>query len=212
MRQEARSGEQGVAAVVLAAGASRRLGKPKQLIEMEGESLLRRTVRLALEAGCAPVVVVVGYEAERMRAEVEGLGAAAVVNERWGEGMGSSLRCGMEVVCALERQPAGVLLLVCDQPQLTAEHLRRLLGRREGGAQGIAASGYAGRVGVPAVFGREFFGELLAVEGDRGAREVIERHGEVVSAVAWPEGEVDVDRPEDLAKLEGRSGNAFSDF
>lgn len=185
-----------MAAVVLAAGASTRLGKPKQLIEIEGETLLRRTVRLALEAGCAPVFVVLGYEAERMRAEIDG--ATAVINEEWAEGMGSSLRRGMEAAMAVK--PVGVLLLVCDQPRLTAEHLRKLMAAQDGDAGRIVASGYAGRVGVPAVFGRGYFAELRAVEGDRGAREVIRRHGDAVRAVEWPEGQIDLDRPEDLER------------
>lgn len=192
-----------IAAVVLAAGASTRLGKPKQQIEIEGESLLRRTVRLAAEAGCAPVFVVLGYEAERMRAELAGPDTRAVINERWGEGMGSSLRCGMEAVCLLEPHPPGVLLLVSDQPKLTAAHLRRLMAEAGEEADRIAASGYAGGGGVPAVFGQRYFAELAAIEGDRGAREVIRRHEERVSLIPWPEGELDLDRPDDLGKLGG---------
>lgn len=188
----------GIAAVVLAAGASTRLGKPKQLIEIEGERLLCRTVRLALEAGCAPVFVVLGYEAERMQAELDGLTATAVVNGTWTEGMGSSLRRGMEAVCAMETPPAAVLLLVCDQPRLTVEHLRKLLAEQGADEERITASEYAGRAGVPAVFGRRYFAELLAVEGDRGAREVIQRHTDRIRTVWWPDGERDLDRPEDL--------------
>jgi molybdenum cofactor cytidylyltransferase len=200
--QRTASGAQGVAAIVLAAGASTRLGKPKQLIEIEGESLLRRTVRLAAEAGCAPVFVVLGFEAERMRAELEGLGATAVVNDLWAEGMGSSLVRGMEAVCATS--PAGVLVLVCDQPNLTLDHLQRLIAEQDTDERRITASAYRDRSGVPAVFGREFFGELLTIEGDRGAREVIGRYGEQVRAIVWPEGELDVDRPEDLGALGAR--------
>jgi molybdenum cofactor cytidylyltransferase len=194
---------QGIAAVVLAAGASARLGQAKQLIRVGSESLLRRTVRLAAEARCAPVFVVLGYEAERMRAELEGLSAAAVINERWAEGMGSSLRCGIEALGAMEAQSAGVLLMVCDQPEITAEHLLKLVAEQGGDETRIAASGYAGRAGVPAVFGRGFYPELLTVQGDRGAREVIVRHADQVGMVAWPEGELDVDRPGDLEKLRG---------
>ncbi len=194
--------EASIAAVVLAAGASTRLGKPKQLIEMEGESLLRRTARLALEAGCAPVFVVLGFEAERMRAELQGVDATALMNEQWSEGMGSSLRRGMEAVCAMETHPAGVLLLVCDQPQLTADHLRKLLAEQGADEEAITASEYAGRAGVPAVFGRLYFAELLAVEGDRGAREVVQRHTDRIRTVLWPEGERDLDRPEVLEALE----------
>jgi molybdenum cofactor cytidylyltransferase len=192
-----------IAAVVLAAGASTRLGRAKQLIEIEGESLLRRTVRAAIEAGCAPVFAVLGCEAERMRRELEGLEAAAVVNQRWADGMGSSLRRGMEAVCTRESLPAGVLLLVCDQPKVTSAHLRKLLEEQGGEDSRIAASGYGGERGVPVALGRDFFAELLAIEGDHGAREVIRRHPEAVKTVLWPEGAQDVDEPEDLEAVEG---------
>ena len=191
----------GIAAIVLAAGASTRLGKPKQLIDIDGESLLRRTVRLARESGCAPVFVVLGSEAERMRSEIENLAATPLINDGWSAGMGSSLRRGMEAVCAMDPQPYAVLVLVCDQPKLAVEHLRRLtVGQRTAGG-GIAASAYAGRMGVPVIFGREFYPELLELQGDRGAREVIRRHAEAVRAVPWAEGELDVDEPGDLARL-----------
>lgn len=193
----------GIAAILLAAGASTRLGQAKQLIRLGNESLLRRTARLALEAGCAPLFVVLGYEAERIRAELTGLDATAVVNDGWAEGMGSSLRCGMEAVRGMGTQPVGVLVLVCDQPKVTVEHLRRLLAEQDGGEARITASEYAGRLGVPAVFGRGFFAELLEMEGDRGAREVIRRHSASVNIVPWPEGEADVDRLEDLERLQG---------
>ncbi|MGA8108198.1 MAG: nucleotidyltransferase family protein [Acidobacteriaceae bacterium] len=191
-------GTRRIAAVVLAAGASTRLGQAKQLVRVESESLLHRTVRMALEAGCAPAVVVLGFEAERMRAELEGLDAVVAVHPGWAEGMGSSLRCGVEAVCRMEPVPDEVLVLVCDQPRLTAEHLRALLERQgESGAQ-ITASAYASRIGVPAVFARELFGELLRLEGDQGARNLIRNHASEAEGIPWPEGTVDLDIPEDL--------------
>lgn len=192
------------AAVVLAAGASSRLGYPKQLILIEGESLLRRTIRLALEGGCAPVFVVLGFEAERMRRELDGLAATAVLNGVWREGMGSSLRRGAEVVAAVEPAPDGVLLLVCDQPQLSVEHLRTLLLHHAAGAAKITASEYGGKTGVPAVFAIELLPELLAAAGDQGARELIRRNPERVERVAWPGGEWDIDRPEDTNRIAGK--------
>jgi molybdenum cofactor cytidylyltransferase len=191
--------ERRIAAVVLAAGASTRLGQAKQLVRVAGESLLRRTARMALEAGCAAVVVVLGFEAERMRPELDGLPVKITENPRWAEGMASSLRCGVESVQRME--PDGVLLLVCDQPRLSAEHLRILLSRHRG-KQTITASAYAGNMGVPVVFGRELFPELLALQGDQGARAVILRHGEQTEGIPWPEGTVDLDRPEDLRRVE----------
>ncbi len=189
--------------MVLAAGASRRLGEPKQLIQLAGESLLRRSARLAVEAGCAPVCVVLGFEAERMRPELEGLAVEVVVNAGWAEGMGSSLRCGVEAVRELAPEAEAVLVMVCDQPRLTVEHLRALLGAHAGAASRvrITASQYAGRLGVPAVFGAELFGDLAMVQGDRGARDLLMREGSRAQMVDWPEGVIDVDEPEHVTGL-----------
>jgi molybdenum cofactor cytidylyltransferase len=187
-----------VAAIVLAAGASTRLGQDKQLVRVGGEPLLRRTARMAAEAGCAPVVVVLGFEADRMQAELEGLALEVVVHPGWAEGMGSSLRRGVEVARGMEAVPDAVLVLVCDQPRLSVEHLGALIERQRQSSAPITASAYAGRAGVPAIFARRVFLELAGLQGDRGARDLIRRHGEAVETVAWPEGSVDLDVPEDL--------------
>lgn len=159
---------------------------------------MRRTARLAVEAGCAPVFVVLGYEAERMCPELNGLSVQALTNEEWGEGMGASVRCG---VAAAQAEADGVLLLVCDQPRLSAEHLRELLTRHQEAGALITASGYEGRLAVPAVFAAQVFPELLQIHGDRGARRVIERHGDAVQAVEWADGALDIDGPEHVRKL-----------
>lgn len=191
----------GIAALILAAGASTRLGQPKQLVWLDGESLLRRTARLAFAAGCAPVFVVLGFEADRMRPELNGLRATAVVNQKWAEGMGSSLRCGMDAIARIEPAVEAVLLLVCDQPRLTAQHLQSLLDCHRAGKSLITASFYADRAGVPAVFAATLFPELLGCSGDRGARDLIRGHSDQVQRVCWPAGELDVDRPQDLEEL-----------
>ena len=187
-----------IAAVILAAGKSRRLRQPKQLIQLAGESLLRRTARLAVEAGCGPVFVVLGFEAERMCPELNGLPVQTLTNQNWAEGMGASVRCGVSMA---QVTADAVLLLVCDQPRLSAEHLRVLLTRHEEAGALITASGYEGRLGVPAVFAAQLFPELLQIHGDRGARQVIERHGDAVQAVEWPDGALDIDRPEHVRKI-----------
>lgn len=194
------------AAVLLAAGASTRLGQPKQLVPIDGESLLHRTARLALEAGCSPLYVVLGFEADRMRDELTGLPAQIVVNTHWHEGMGSSLRSGMAALQQSDPHPQAVLLLVCDQPRLTAEHLRNLLATHANAPTSnekpVTASAYGGRSGVPAVFSSGLFGELASCAGDRGARDLIRAHHPDVAAVPWPAGELDLDRPEDLSTIE----------
>jgi molybdenum cofactor cytidylyltransferase len=192
--------ERQTAAVVLAAGASTRLGQAKQLVQVEGESLLRRTARLAVEAGCAPVVVVLGFHAERMRVELQGLEVVPIVHPEWATGMGSSLRRGVEFLTGMNPVPDGVLLLVCDQPRLTLDHLRALLVQHDKGRQTVTASAYEGTMGVPALFARELLGDLARLEGDRGARELIRSHA--AQGISWPEGGVDLDVQEDLRWIE----------
>ncbi len=183
------------AAIMLAAGASTRLGRPKQLVEYQGETLLRRAARLALAAGADPVIAVVGAEAQACRDALLDLAVAVVPNPQYAEGMGSSLRFGMAALADFAPTAGRVLLLVCDQPLLRPEHLRALLA-----APGsIAAAQYGNRLGVPAVFSREHFPALAAAAGDRGARELL--RSLIVTPVPMPEAAVDIDRPEDLGAL-----------
>lgn len=194
------SAQPSVAAILLAAGASTRLGQPKQLISIDGETLLRRTARFAAEAGCSPIFVVLGHQADRMREELDGLDAIPLLNRDWPEGMGSSLRCGVRAVLGLSPQPSAVLLLVCDQPRLSAHHLRALLARHASAGASVTASAYARRAGVPAVFAPPLFPDLLHSHGDRGARDLIRSHAHHLQALPWPEGEFDLDLPEDLER------------
>lgn len=194
--------ESNCAAVVLAAGASTRLGEPKQLVVVDGEPLLLRTVRVAREAGCDPVVVVLGFEAQRMRAALGGMPVLFAENANWHSGMGSSLRRGMEALADIDPGIAGVLVLVCDQTALSAEVLRELRRVHARGDRSITASRYSGRVGVPAIFSAPYFPELMRVEGDRGARGILERHTGDVATVEFADGVKDLDTPEQLRDLQ----------
>lgn len=149
--------EPSCAAVVLAAGASRRLGQAKQLVKIEGEPLLGRTVRLAAQAGFQPVVVVLGFEAHRIRSALEGFRVIVAVNENWDTGMGSSMRCGVETALQISPAPEDILLMVCDQIRLSADVLRQLLRLHGLANYPITAARYSGRLGVPAVFSSIFF-------------------------------------------------------
>jgi CTP:molybdopterin cytidylyltransferase MocA len=178
------------AAVVLAAGASRRLGRPKQTVVLGGEMLVERAVRVAVEAGLRPVLVVVRPGAEFGEA-VAALGAVVVENELADEGMAASIRCGVGAVVGVD----GVVVMTCDQVAVTAEHLRLLCekaGRRTGSA-------YAGRVGIPAYFPAADFGELLRLEGDTGARELLRS----AAAVGCEGLALDVDTEDDLQRARG---------
>ncbi len=189
-----------VPAIVLAAGASRRLGRPKQLVEFRGETLLERAVRIAAESGAAPVIAVLGAHAEEIRASVPLPIATVVINGEWQSGMASSIRAGLRI---LEPDAPGVLLLACDQPRLGVSHLRSLLASFEtGNSAAIVASVYRGTRGVPAVFPRSAFARLNALDGDKGARSILlDPHCELVE-VKLEGGEIDIDSPADLAFLD----------
>jgi molybdenum cofactor cytidylyltransferase len=187
--------------VVLAAGASSRLGSPKQLVTLGGRTLLRRAVETAVATGLGPVVVVLGAAADRCRPEVEGLDVAVVENAEWPSGMASSVRAGLAGVAAAAPDADAVLLTLCDQPFVTAELLSRLVSVRRETSASVVACEYAGALGVPALFGRELFGELAALEGESGARRVVARHAASARSVPFPEGAVDVDTPRDVERL-----------
>jgi molybdenum cofactor cytidylyltransferase len=187
-------------AIVLAAGGSSRLGRPKQLLELGGEPLVRRAARAAAEAAYAPIVVVVGAEEAAVRRALESGAFAIAVNERWKTGIASSIRAGIEALLAQRPDAEGALLAACDQPLVGAAHLALLAGAL-GGGKAIAASSYGGTAGVPALFAREVFPELLALEGDRGAKRVIASDPARVAVVDLPGGERDVDTEKDWSTL-----------
>jgi molybdenum cofactor cytidylyltransferase len=190
-------------AVILAAGASKRLGHPKQLLQIDGESLIRRTVRFATEAGCAPVCVVVGAHAEQITAELCSSGAMTFLNTKWDEGIGTSIRCGVSSLLQIGPNISNIVFLVCDQIRLSVTVLRELQSTSDAHRLDIVASEYAGILGVPAIFPREFFQELQHLRGDRGARQVIKKYAHRVKAVAFDGGNVDVDTTADLALWAG---------
>ncbi|MEW5738037.1 MAG: nucleotidyltransferase family protein [Myxococcota bacterium] len=179
------------AAVVLAAGASTRLGRAKQLVEVHGETLVHRAARQALEAGCVSVVVVEG--AVSVASALGGLAVEVVRCEDWARGPGASLKRG---VAALAGRADGLLVMLVDQPDVTAEDLRRLLD-----APGdVAAAQYEGVLGVPARFSGEKVRVLAAVADERGAGPWLRAHAGEVTPVSMPSAARDVDTPDDLPR------------
>jgi CTP:molybdopterin cytidylyltransferase MocA len=178
-----------VAGVMLAAGASNRLGRPKQNLRLGSETLLERAVRLATAAGLNPVFVVVPPGNRTTFAAP----ARVVTNPDAAEGMASSIRAG--VAAAMEVEADAVVILACDQPAVTAEHLVELLRNgMEGGD--VVASTYAECKGVPAYFPASAFEELLSLRGDKGARDLLA----TARTVALKDGDLDIDTAEDWAR------------
>ena len=182
-----------IAAVILAAGASTRLGEPKQLLTIDGETLLARTIRIAQESGVDHVFAVLGANAETLKPEAHI--ATIIENPLWQQGMSTSVRAGVTAASAYD----AILLLTCDQPAVTPFHLALLMASSEGNQ--IAASTYASRTGVPALFPQKYFSELLSLEGDTGARHLLHAHKNAVVEVPLANGELDLDTPESLAAI-----------
>jgi molybdenum cofactor cytidylyltransferase len=191
----------GVGAVVLAAGSSSRMGSPKQTLQYRGESLLRRAALAALGAGCHPVIVVTGANAELSRRELDGLDVREVFNPLWETGMASSIRAGVEALVGTDADAEAVVLLLCDQPHVTADVISRLVEARRATVSPLVASAYGAGFGAPALFGRTLFAELTRLEGAGGAKQVIKRHASEAHFLPFPSGEVDVDTPDDFSRL-----------
>jgi molybdenum cofactor cytidylyltransferase len=175
------------AAIVLAAGASLRLGSPKQTVRLGAETLLERTVRVAIEAGLKPVYGVVSAD---FMIEPAPVGMIRVVNHEAAEGMASSIRAGLVALQSNVELVSGVVILACDQPAVTAAHLRELAD----GEGEVVASAYSGRKGVPAYFPSSAFEALMALRGDLGARDLIQN----ARGVSLVDGDLDVDTVQDL--------------
>jgi molybdenum cofactor cytidylyltransferase len=192
-----------IPAIILAAGASRRLGRPKQLLAYRGEFLIERAIRLANEAGVAPVIAVLGAHFEIICASIALNDVILSMNDRWEKGIASSIHAGLRTLDAVAKGASGVLILGCDQPRLTAAHLRALIEAFIAQNQpAIVASAYAGVHGVPAIFPRSVFADLLALKGDKGARALLVKRPCPVIALPFEGGDVDIDEPGDIAQLE----------
>jgi molybdenum cofactor cytidylyltransferase len=189
-----------VAALILAAGESSRFGQPKQLAQFGGKTLLRRIVDEAKTADCAPVLVVTGSGKEKVAAELSRVDARVVENANWQSGIGSSIHTGMRAL-ELEQNVDAVVLLVCDQPQVDREVIRALVALWKRSGKEIIASSYSDTLGVPALFDRSIFAELLALEGDNGAKKVILANCERVAEFPFPDGRIDIDTWEDYKRI-----------
>jgi len=179
-----------VATVILAAGSSSRMGSAKQLLRIDGTSLVRRAAETALSSRCQGVYVIIGAAAEAVRREVSELSLEVIDNPDWEEGLAESIR-----------EFDAAILAPVDQPWIYAALLDRLIEVFEGGEREIVACSYAGTVGAPALFSRRHFAELTTLSGDRGAKSVLQAREAEVARVPFPEGATDLDTPEDYQRF-----------
>ena len=188
-----------VALLLLAAGASTRMGQPKQLLPYCGRTLLRHAAETAAATGCAPIILVTGALHDELLPEIAGLPIQTVHNSYWESGMASSIRAGLATVVAAH--PRAVLIMLTDQPLVTPELLRQLIAQQQTTQAPIVAAAYGDTLGVPAVFDQSVFNELLQLQGTQGANRLIVGLGTAVGRVAFPNGLLDIDTPEQYAAL-----------
>lgn len=189
--------------VILAAGASSRFGESKQKIIFKGKSLLQRAVETALNSACRPVIVILGAYENEIKPDIENEDVIVYHNPQWEEGMASSIRLGIEVLEKTESKVSGVLLMVCDQPYVDTTLLNDMLNKKAITGKGIIACSYNNTLGVPALFDKKFFPELLSLAGQEGAKKLIMNHKEFVAEIPFPSGGFDIDTIDDYEALIG---------
>ena len=189
------------AVIILAAGASERLGEPKQLLPFRGSSLLSHAVSEAGNSDARLVVVVVGEKAERVSKEIDQNIARVVNNNEWHEGMASSVRVGIKAVLEISPSVDAIILMPCDQPYVSASLLNELMELQTKTGKAIVASDYGNAIGPPALFHKNIFPELMLLQGDTGARKIVEKHGDEVATVLFTRGNIDIDTKEDYEAL-----------
>ena len=191
-----------VAAVVLAAGGSARFGKPKQLAVFSGQTFVRRIVRAAIHASCAPVVVVTGEDSAQVTLELTGIPISVAINPQWSSGLGSSIVVGVRHAMDFAADLDAAVLLTCDQPFVNGPALTQLIELRLTSGKLIIASAYAGTLGIPAVFDRSLFPDLLRLKGDHGAKGIIFERRYDVASFNFPAAAIDIDMVGDYEELD----------
>jgi molybdenum cofactor cytidylyltransferase len=190
-----------MAAMILAAGGSARMGRAKQLLRIDGESLVRRTARAAIDAGCKPVMVVTGASAEAVTKEISDLPVRCASNPAWQNGMGGSIRRGLAEIMEIDPRADGVLVLLCDQPRVDAAAIGDLMAAFRSGGKPMAACAYAGTIGPPCCFAGSMFDELQRLPDEHGAKRLLLANPSQVTVLPWPAGESDLDTPTDWERF-----------
>jgi molybdenum cofactor cytidylyltransferase len=185
--------------VILAAGSSSRLGRPKQRVQFQGKTLLNRAIETALATSCRPIVVVLGCGGDELAKEIASSKIVVRLNADWQNGIGTSIKAGVAAIAA-----AGcyaVALVLCDQPLVKAEAIEKLVQRRAKSGKPICAAGYADTIGTPAVFAADLFEQLLNLSDAEGGKAIISRHLDETETMKIADAAMDVDTEADVKKL-----------
>ncbi len=186
-----------ISLILLAAGSSSRLGQSKQMLPVAGVPLLEHAAKTALASGVKDIIVILGANEQPHLNAIQTLPVTTIANHYWKSGIGSSIKSGLNYLIRKSPDTEAVILMVCDQPSLTSQHLRNLIETFNQTKAPIVASRYANTLGVPALFARSFFTNLLMLRDEQGAKKLIEQFQTQVKPVDFPEGSIDIDTQED---------------
>lgn len=187
--------------VILAGGASTRLGRPKQLLQYRGKTLLNHAVNEAINAKADAVVVILGKNADLFEGEIDNQEVSVVINKNWKEGMASSVRLGLDSLLKSKPYIDAVILMVCDQPHISSSVLNELITKQQKTTKQIVTCNYGESIGPPALFHKKYFRDLAKLNGDVGARNIIEQNMHDVAMILFPEGNIDIDTEDDYEAL-----------
>jgi len=187
--------------IILGAGNSSRLGRPKQLLPYQGKTLLAHVVEESLAADLQPVVVVTGAHRAEIENSLQGQPVAIAYNPDWETGMASGIVAGLRKVLSIEPHLPGLIVAVCDQPYISAELLGSLIKKQAVSGKGLIASVYSETMGTPVLFDDRYFTELSFLSGDAGAKQLLKRYPDDVATVPFPKGSIDIDTEEDFQTL-----------
>jgi len=191
-----------IGVVILAAGSSSRLGRPKQLLKYQNKTLLQRIIDTVITLNFTTSVVVLGAHADQIREAVNFESVTAVYNGHWSEGIASSIRVGVEESIKLNDSLKSILFVLSDQPFVSSKLIQRLIDKHNHRPQRITACSYKQNIGVPVIFPKQFFPKLMELTGDVGAKKIIMRHSEVVDELIFEKGYFDIDTVEDYEQLQ----------
>jgi molybdenum cofactor cytidylyltransferase len=189
------------AIIILAAGSSSRLGMPKQFLSFKGKTLIECITQEANKAHLYPVIIVTGANAEKITILLNQENVTVVYNQRWQDGMGSSIRVGISTLLQMGIITDNVIISVCDQPYLTVEIFQKLCAARKETEKGIIASAYADTIGTPVLFSSDYFIPLSELTSKGGAKKILNEYKYDVATVSFPNGSQDIDTYEDYKSL-----------
>jgi len=189
--------------IILAAGNSSRLGRPKQLLPYQGKTLLSHVIAESLKASLHPVVVVTGAYCAEIQHSLQGQAVDLVYNAHWETGMASGIVAGLNKVLASDPHSRTLIVAVCDQPYISAKLFQALVDTHTVSGKGLIACAYSETTGTPVLFDHRYFKELSTLAGDAGAKQLLKRYPDDMLTIPFPQGSIDIDTEEDFQRLPG---------